>query len=70
VASIGAILLSGSLFTASGSQVVPMSFEEAAQAADIVVVGTVIENLELGAEEGSGLVVHSSRVRVDQYLKG
>ena len=47
-----------------------MSFEEAAQAADIVVVGTVIENLELGAEEGSGLVVHSSRVRVDQYLKG
>lgn len=71
LACVGVILLPASFYTSTGSQVVEMSFEQAAQAADIVVLSTVIENPELGAvEPSSGVVVHSSRVRVDQYLKG
>jgi hypothetical protein len=51
------------------SQIVEMSFEQTARVADVVVVGTVTENPELGAEQ-AGVVVHTNRVHVDQYLKG
>jgi len=65
--AVAVLLPSGS--PAFATQIVPMSFEQAAQAADIVVLGTVTDNPELGTEE-SGIVVHTSRFRVDQYLKG
>jgi hypothetical protein len=65
------LIVSAVISTAAASRIVQMSFEEAAQAADIVVLGMVADNPELGIEEpASGVVVHTSRVRVDRYLKG
>lgn len=54
---------------AFGSYIVEMSFEQAAQTADVIVLGTVVEVSTMGREE-QGVVVRDNRVRVDEYLKG
>lgn len=54
-----------------GSAVRQMSFEEATQRADIVVVGRVLEKPRLAVlDSKSGEVLRHNSVQVEQYLKG
>lgn len=73
VASLAVLVAASSVLfqVAYSTLIVPMSFEEAAKGADVVVLGTVRMTPKLGEfDPAAKTVVRRHTVHVDKYLKG